>query len=260
MKVAWHAALAILYVLQAAAILLFLDVDLERSLDITFLSHSLLSDGLEITVRTIYNLQINYALGGMLGLTAIWHLIFLLGPKLHRHIIEQKINVWRWLLGGFLLGAIAALTALVLGNGEVSYLLLLLAAGLACGWLGLLREYLVAQESRQGSGSRASSQLFWQIATRLVFSLQRATMVIPWLLVAIATVASYFWAGEEINVGYYYVFAAGFLLVMAWLLNTVLTGRQVSRWRNYAFADGAYFVAHGIFFSAWVWMVVLLGV
>ena len=260
MKVVWHAVLAIFYVLQAAAILFFLDVGLERSLDITFLSHNLFTDGLATTIRTVFTLQISHALAGMLALTAIWHLIFILGTKLRRHIVEQKINVWRWLLGGLLLGAVAALTTLVLGNGELSYLLLLVAAGIACGWLGLLREYLAAQESRQGRGNRATSQLFWQITTRLVFSLQRTSMIIPWLLIAISAAASYFWARESVVVEYYFVFAAGFLLVLLWLLNTALVSRQFAQWRNYAFADKAYFVTHGIFFSAWIWIIVLLGV
>ena len=260
MKVVWHAALAIFYVLQAIAILLFLDVGLERSLDITFLSHNLFTDDLATTVRTVYTLQISHALAGILTLTAVWHLIFIIGTKLRRYIVEQKINVWRWLLGGLLLGTIAALTALVLGNSELSYLLLLIVIGLACGWLGLLREYLVAQESRQGNSNRAASQLFWQIATRLVFSLQRAGLIIPWLLIAISAVASYFWARESVVAEYYFVFAAGFLLVLAWLLNTVLASRQFAQWRNYDFVDKAYFVAHGIFFSAWIWIIVSLGV
>ena len=260
MKIIWHALLAIFYVFQIIALLLFLDVDLERSLDVTFLSRNLLTDNLETTVKTIYNLRISHALTAILALTAVWHLRFAFGSKLQLQVIEQKINVWRWLIGGILLGAIAALTALVFGNSDLSYLILILSSGVAYGWLGLLREYLLAQQPRQGTSPRATNKLFWQISGKLVFSLQKISLIIPWLLIGVSLLASYFWAQDSVDPDHYFIFGMGLALALAWLFNTLSASQKFAQWRSYAFADGSYFVAHGILFSAWVWMIALLGV
>ena len=259
MKVIWHALLALFYVVQITAIVLFMEIKLVRPIDITFLSGNALTGELQMTARAIYDLRLDQALITLLGLTAVWHLRFALGNKLQRDILKQKINVWRWLGGGLLLGIVAGLTALVFGSSDLAYLLVLVALGMACGWLGLLREYMTAQAVHQGTGSRATTKLFWQITNKLIFSLQRAITLLPWLLIAVGLAAAYFWAQSGLTQAYYFVFAAGFGLALAWLLNMVFSGRQFAQWRNYAFADSAYFVAHAILFSGWVWLLAVLG-
>ena len=259
MKVIWHALLALFYVAQITAIVLFMEIELVRPIDVTFLSSNVLTGELQTTTKAIYDLRLGHALIALLGLTAAWHLRFALGTRLQRHILEQKINVWRWLIGGLLLGLVAALTALVFGSNDLAYLLLLVALGMACGWLGLLREYLTAQAAHRAAGARATAKLFWQITNKLVFSLQRVIVLLPWLLIAVSLIAAHFWAQAGITREYYLVFAMGMGLAVAWLLNMVFSGRQFAHWRNYAFADTAHFVAHAILFSGWVWLLAMLG-
>ncbi len=257
----WNLILAVLYLAQGVLIYLLMDVTLSRPLDVTFLSRNVLDGQLQTTVKTIYDLDFRPVLLIVPSIAGLFHLVFGLKTRVYQGVLQRRINIWRWLIGGIISGLILSLTALILGVADLAYLLLLFASMLGFGWLGLITEYIKACVELTKSKSvkiqrkdKALRQLL-----NLVFSFKEVSGLLPWLLVGISFASGGLLATGTYGWQHSLIYLSGLLLVVVWLINSATDHTKTKKRRNYSAVESVYIFSSFVFTSAWIWLVASLG-
>lgn len=257
----WNLILAGLYFVQAIVIYLFIDTNLTRPLDVTFLSENLLGGQLQTTVKTIYDLDFKSVLLILPSIAGLFHLVYGLKPQSYKKVLLQRVNVWRWLISGLMSGLVLALTALILGVSDVAYLLLLVVAMLGFGWMGLLTEYLKAHiepAKKRSTKVEQKNEALKQLLG-LVTSLKRMNGLLPHLMVGISLVSGYLLATQTYDWRYSLIYLNSLFLIIIWLMNAAADKDADKKPRNYSSIESVYMGSSLIFISVWVWLVALIG-
>lgn len=254
---------ALLYFAQIVLVILFVDSGLYRSLDVTFLSENDLTGQLQTTLRSIYDIDLKHTLIVILATGGCLHLLFGFKAGDYAKTIKQKLNVWRWLVGGLMFGFIATVTAIVMGVADLTYLLMIFASMLTFGWLGLAAEYLHLHidpgKSRSGAVEKKNSAL--RQVFGLIFSLKRVSGLFPWLMIGVSLVAGGMLASSTVGWQHSLIYFVGLLPILVWLINIshYCGFGPASDAKDYSKSETIYLASLLVSTSAWVWLVALLG-
>lgn len=243
----WNAWLALLYAVQGAAILVFsktaevVPITLSYLANDALLSKSANEAVVSPAVQNVLDLDLSYAVAGLLFVLATVHAIAALRRASYQAAVATAASPFRWVLSFLALGGSFVLVGITLGVRDVVSLLALAGFVLVSSAVALLAEEL----ARDKSGAIHKTFLY-----RIHFGAYFA----PVLGLGTYLAASSLYDGT-LPVYVNYLFASA--VILSFVLTTILRLQLAAekKWAQYVYAEKAYLIAAFVLVSATAWQI-----
>ena len=255
-KGSYNLVIAGIYLANLVAII-FLSQAFSRSIDISYISHHLLTDNLNVASRTVFDISIVYLLAVILAIGSLYHLFLALKPNFYQQLIDKKLNYFKWLTLGLMIGISLVVSALLLGINDLAYLLSLVLFSLVFAGLNIVSEYLVANKTKLKTVLKI--KIFKQDLLKFIFILQKLSSILILLVIGISLLAISLWS----NVGSVWIYLVIYLVCLLWLASLLAINyayvKDKPLLKNYANLEIFQIGATAIFLVSWLWLVINFG-
>ena len=234
----WNKWLALVYVIQAAVILI-LSVTKTLPLTTSFLAEDVLASQADETVlvpatKLLADVNVAYVAAALLVLLAVGHVLAAtVYRKRYERGLGEKTNRLRWIVFGLGAGIMVSLIGMFVGVIDLSALLMLFALTVIASLTGLVLEL------------RGKSDT-------LVCSIGALAGLVPWVVFSFYLIGGAI-SGSAAPVFVYTIFASTFLFFLSYAVNIYLQLRATGKWSDYLYAERNYLLIAFVAASALTW-------
>jgi hypothetical protein len=232
----WHVWLAVLFLAQAAIILL-----LSKGHSVPIITNYIASNPLTSehelvpAFRSLFDVNLVYVVVAMLGLVGIGYLV---AATVYRNYYESELiaraSYLKWVIGGTAGSLLFIAAALSVGVCDLSSLLMIIGLTIVLHALG----YFI--ESRQLIKTHGKLALF--------------IAIIPWVVFALYIIGAALYGMHHLPGYVYGVILTLLMMLIAYGVNFCFQQTKRGRWANYIFGEKIHLIISIVGYSAIAWL------
>lgn len=241
---AWNKWVALLYVVQAIALLVAakaysLPVTMTYLTKDTFASPSH-EDVFAPAIRHLFDLNILYTLVVLLLLAAIVHGLYAtLYRKRYEKELAEGVNRMRWAGYGVILSGVTVVAALIVGLRDATTLVALISLVLIANLAGLAVEVYSQRKNRR----------------RLAYAIAGAADAMPWVIIGGSLATAVVVGTSELPIHVYGVVVAAIVSLILFAIAFTKRFRGTGKWENYLHAERAYSMVLFVLLTVITWII-----
>lgn len=239
----WNKWVAFLYLIQAIALVVAaktysLPVTMTYLTKDTFASPSH-EDIFAPAVRHLFDLNILYALAGVLLLAALLHVLYAtVYRKRYEKELEAGVNRMRWAGYSIITSSVTVIIALVVGLRDLTVLVPLVSLILIAHLAGLAVEVYSQRKNRR----------------RLAYVIAGAADAMPWVVISGSLITATVLSTSELPLHVYGVVIAAVVSLLLFAVAFTKRFRNRGKWQEYMYAERAYSMVLFILLTLVTWI------